>query len=182
VPVELPPRLLDVPLALWVSNAIADLLRGTLIETQKRNDLTVLASCVQGAALHAAKAAVRRGFKGPEGGAWAQGACAWMDDAETAARDYRALVAEGKLGVQTGLTDRERHAAALDEISELRRERDVLAGALDEIKTLCQRTGEAGEEERRRALAREIPLLADEALHFVHAQQERPGRLPELPF
>lgn len=104
VPVELPPRLLDVPLAMRVSHAIADLLRGTLIETKKRNDLTVLASCVQEAALRAAKASDRRSFREPEGGTWAQGACLWMDDAESAARDYRALAAEGKLGVQTGLT------------------------------------------------------------------------------
>lgn len=144
VPVELPPRLLDVPLAMRVSNAIADLLRGTLIETKKRNDLTVLASCVQEAALRAAKAADRRSFREPEGGTWAQGACLWMDDAESAARDYRALATEGKLGTQAGLTDRERLAAALDEISELRRECDALAGALDEIEALCQRTEEAG--------------------------------------
>jgi hypothetical protein len=105
-----------------------------------------------------------------------------VDDAGTAARDYRALAAEGKLSVQTDLTDRERHAAALDEIFELECERDVLAGALEKIKTLCERTEEAGEEEHRRALAQEIPLLADEALCFLHARQERPGRLPELPF
>jgi hypothetical protein len=182
VPVELPPRLLDVPLAMRVSNAIAALLRGTLIETKKRSDLTVLASCLQEAALRAAKAADRRSFALPEGGAWAQGVCLWMDDAESASHEYRALAAEGKLGVQTDLTDRERHAAALDEVFELRRERDVLAGALEEIKTLCERTGEAGEEERRRALAQEIPLLTNEALRFLRAQQERPGRLPELPF
>lgn len=118
-----------------------------------------------------------------EDGTWAQGACCHFDDAARAAEAYRRGVASGSISVTVRNTDRELHAAAVEELRKLRDERDAYREALEEIDELCKRT-EASDDKRRfsHTISSEIPALVDDVLTLHADPNPAPADLEELPF